>query len=186
MDDYREFYLMQQTYATLFSLSNKLQMQGDRYSDNLTLRQLMAMIAIIHLPKDETTLNNIAKKLGTSKQSVKQLITIIEKKGYVLTTPSKKDKRAVNVEITEDGKRVMLKSSEKSINFFMDVFKDFEADEMELLWGLLKKMYRFDGEEQDGFEEDADLEVEVDQSDSLALLARKLEERKKYLKDKKK
>lgn len=53
----------------------------------------MAMVAIIHLPENETTLNNIAKKLGTTKQSVKQLITNLENKGYVLTVPSQYDKR---------------------------------------------------------------------------------------------
>jgi hypothetical protein len=30
-------------------------------------------------------------------------------------------------------------------------------EEMETLWNLLKKLYRFDGEEQDGFEENIDL-----------------------------
>jgi len=106
MDNYRNIFLIQQIYATLFSLSNKVQMEGDKYFDKLTSRQFMAMIAIIHLPEDETTLNNIAKKLGNTKQSVKQLITIIENKGYVMTVPSKQDKRAVNVQITESEKHL--------------------------------------------------------------------------------
>lgn len=80
MDILREIFLMQQTYATLFSLTNKLQIHGDEYLERLTARQFMAMTAIGHLPENETTLNNIARKLGTSKQSAKQLITIIEKK----------------------------------------------------------------------------------------------------------
>ena len=108
MNIYRELFLMQQTYATLFSLANKLQVEGDKYFQSLTGRQFMAMVAIIHLPEEETTLNNIAAKLGTTKQSVKQLIEIIEKKGYVITLPSPKDKRAVNVKITESGKQVIL------------------------------------------------------------------------------
>jgi len=154
MDNIREIFLMQQTYATLFSLANKLQVQGDKYLENLTSRQFMAMLAIAHLPEDETTLNNIARKLGTTKQSLKQLINIIEDKGYVVTMPSKKDKRAVNIKITESGKRVMLESGERGMSFFADVFKEFTMEEMDILWGLLKKLYRFDGEEQDGFEEE--------------------------------
>ncbi|MDP4093106.1 MAG: MarR family transcriptional regulator, partial [Bacillota bacterium] len=78
MDIHRELFLMQQTYATLFSLANKIQVKGDKYLEGLTSRQYMTMIAIAHLPENETTLNNIARKLGTTKQSVKQLITIIE------------------------------------------------------------------------------------------------------------
>ncbi|MFT8316622.1 MAG: MarR family transcriptional regulator [Clostridium sp.] len=160
MDLYRELFLMQQTYATLFSLANKLQVKGDQYFENLTSRQLMTMIAIAHLPEDKTTLNNIARKLGTTKQSVKQLITIIENKGYVITVPSQQDKRAVNVKITEAGKQAAIDCSEKSLNFFADLFKDFSTEEMEILWSLLKKMYSFDGEEQDGFEEDAGVRIQ--------------------------
>ena len=165
MDDYREIFLMQQTYATLFSLANKIQVKADKYLGAMTSRQIMTMVAICHLQEDKTTLNNIARKLGTTKQSVKQIITIMERKGYVVTVPSQQDKRAVNVKITEYGKQVCIEVSEKSIYFFTDVFKDLKTEEIETLWGLLKKLYRFDGEEQDGFEEEGNVGIEVDQEE---------------------
>jgi DNA-binding MarR family transcriptional regulator len=154
---------MQQIYATLFSLANKVQLQGDKYIGTLTSRQFMTMIAIIHLPEDQTTLNNIARKLGTTKQSVKQLITIIESKGYISTVSSQQDKRAVNVKITESGKNAMMTCAEKSVKFFTDLFKEFSTQEMDMLWSLLKKMYRFDGEEQDGFEDNVVMELDENQ-----------------------
>ena len=144
MDNYKEIFLMQQTYATLFSLANKLQVKGDEYLVSITSRQYMLMIAIAHLQEDETTLNNIARKLGTTKQSVKQMITIMENKDYVMTAPSQKDKRAVNVKITESGKQILVEVAERGMNFFADLFKDFKKEEMEILWILLKKLYRFD------------------------------------------
>lgn len=162
MDNYKSLFLIQQVYATLFSLTNKLQIKGDEYCEQLTSRQLMAMVAIIHLPENETTLNNIAKKLGTTKQSVKQMITILENKGFVLTTPSQYDKRAVNVKITDAGKAAMMVCAEKSMGFFGKLSKDFSIEEMEILWTLLKKLYRFDGEEQDGFEDDAEFDIGED------------------------
>ena len=125
----------------------------------------MAMVAIIHLPENETTLNNIAKKLGTTKQSVKQLITIIENKGFVTTVPSQYDKRAINVKITEPGTKAMTECAEKSMSFFANLSKDFSIEEMEILWTLLKKLYRFDGEEQDGFEEKAEFDMGEDTSE---------------------
>lgn len=162
MDIYKEIYLMQQTYATFFTLANKLQVEGDKYFGELTARQLMTMIAIAHLAEDETTINNIAKKLGTTKQSVKQLITILEKKEFIITIPSLKDKRAVNVKITEEGKRAMLDGSEKGLYFMEDFFKEFTTEDLETLWALLKRLYRFDGREQDGFEEDTNIEISQD------------------------
>lgn len=154
-----DLFLMNQAYATLFSVTNKLQVKGDQFMQDLTSRQYMAMLAAAHLKEGETTLNNIAKKLGTTKQSVKHLITAIEKKGYVVTVPSEQDKRAVNVKITDIGLQVMMECSERSLKFFADVFQRLTTEELEILWSLLKKMYRYDGEEMDGFEEDVDNRV---------------------------
>lgn len=159
MNNYKALYLIQQIYATLFSLTNKLQIKGDEFCEQITSRQFMALVAIIHLHENETTLNNIARKLGTTKQSVKQMITILENKGFILTVPSQYDKRAVNVRITESGTKAMMVCAEKSMGFFGNLSRDFSIEEMEILWTLLKKLYRFDGEEQDGFEENADFDM---------------------------
>jgi len=162
MEYTRAMFLMQQTYATLFSLANKLQVKGDQHLKHLTSRQLMAMIAIGHLPEDEASLNNIARKLGTTKQSVKQLVTLLENNSYVVSTPSLRDKRAVNVVMTEVGKQVLIEDGMLGMKFFDNLFHDFSQEEMELLWSLLKKLYRYDGEEQDGFEG----EMRIDQPDN--------------------
>jgi DNA-binding MarR family transcriptional regulator len=157
MEYTRGLFLMQQTYATLFSLANKLQVKGDQYLKYLTSRQLMTMIAIGHLPEDEASLNNIARKLGTTKQTVKQLVSLIEKKGYVSTVPSQRDKRAVNIVITETGKQALIEDGMLGIKLFNDLFHEFTLEETEVLWDLLKKLYRFDGEAQDGFEGDMNI-----------------------------
>jgi hypothetical protein len=50
MNNYKALYLIQQIYATLFSLTNKLQIKGDEFCEQITSRQFMALVAIIHLP----------------------------------------------------------------------------------------------------------------------------------------
>ncbi|MBE5108579.1 winged helix-turn-helix transcriptional regulator [Bacillus thuringiensis] len=156
---------MQQTYAILFSLANKIQVKGDKFFEPLTSRQYMAMVAIAHLPEDKTTLNNIARKLGITKQSTKQLITIIENKGYVSVVPSKIDKRANNVKFTKKGEEVSLIVSEKGIFFLEKLFNKFSTEELETMWDLLKKLYSFDGEEQDGFEEEGNIKMDEDNNE---------------------
>lgn len=157
MENKKELFLWQQTFTTLLSVSNKLQVYGDKYINNLTVRQLMAVIAIAHLPKGEASLNAISKKLGTTKQNMKQLINAMEKKGYVITTSSERDRRAYNVEITESGQLAFLESYKHGIGLLTELFKGFSVDELEAFWGGLKKLYSFDGEEQNGLEEPAQL-----------------------------
>lgn len=148
-----DLFLMQQTYATMFSLTNKLQIAGDSCLNRMTIRQYMTVVAILHLAEDETTINNIAHKLGTSKQNANRMVSSIERLGYVSSFQSEKDKRATNIRLTETGKRKMVECSEQIINFMADVFHTFSTSELETLWELLKKLYCFDGEKQDGFEE---------------------------------
>ena len=160
MDYTREMFLWQQTFATLFSVSNKLQVLGDKELGAMTSRQVMALTAMIHLPKGGASLNGIARKMGTTKQNVKQLISVMKRKAYVSVTASDTDKRAYNIEMTEDGQKVFVDCCMRGMSFFERLFHEFSEEELEVFWTMLKKLYRFDGEEQDGFEEPADFEYQ--------------------------
>lgn len=155
----KELHLMQQIYATIFSLTNKIQVQGDKNFEDLTVRQFMTMLAVLHLPEGEASMNRIAEKTGTTKQNVNSMVNTLAKKGLVTAVPSQVDKRATNVTITEAGELAMADGAEKSIFFFADLFTEFSGEELNLLWSLLKKLYQFDGTVQDGFEEEAGLRI---------------------------
>lgn len=154
----QRIYLMEQTFATLFSLTNKLQMNGDKCLDALTARQLLAMIAILHLPGERATLKNVAAKLGTSKQSAKHIVANLQAKGCIGVGKNERDKRAVTITITDKGKEILQVDAEKGYNFFDELYRCFSNEELELLWMLLKKLYAYDGKEHDGFEDAARFE----------------------------
>lgn len=48
------------------------------------------------------------------------------------------------------------------------------------MWGLLKKLYRFDGEQQDGFEEDGSLEFTENQNDTQMKVLKEFEKRRTH------
>ncbi|AQS05926.1 MarR family transcriptional regulator [Clostridium beijerinckii] len=147
-------YIMDQTYASLVAVSNKLQTAGDSYSDDLTIKQLLALLAILHIPEGNATIIHIAGKLATTKQNATRIIKSLEKKNYIKVVPSEKDKRAVNVVLTEAGIHSLSKNSKDAKkNFMTDIFNDFSKEELKTLWQLLKKLYSYDGVPMDGFEE---------------------------------
>ena len=146
----RDLFLTQQILSTLFSVTNKLQLQGNKYLQDLTLRQMLAIPAIIHAPGEKATINHIARSLGTSKQSAKQIVDVMEKKKYLIVTQSKNDKRAVNITITPEGKQAFAFCSNRTDEFLADIFHDFATRDLETLWTLIKKLYQFDGVPQDG------------------------------------
>ena len=155
MDTERELFLAQQNYATLTSLANKLEKNIDRHTRGLTARQYMTVLAVFHLPPEETTLNNIAKKLGATKQNVNRLIAAVKQKGYITVSSDSSDKRAINVQLTDSGMQAMLENAKIGCAFLLDAFHGFSEDELETLWSLLKKLHRYDGEDYSGFEYDA-------------------------------
>lgn len=151
-----KLFLMQQILTTLFATTNKLQIQGDKHTGELTSRQLIAMLAIAHIKEGEASYNKIGEKLGTTKQNVKQIIMSLEKKKFVTVKASIIDKRAVDVRLTKLGKCV-TKASGRSGNIFLEeVAASFSREELEMLWKLLKKLYVYDQGEMSGFEELAD------------------------------
>jgi len=145
----KDLFFTHQTLAVLFSVTNKLQMQGDKYLQDLTIRQMLAIPAIIHAPDGKATINYIAKQLGTTKQNAKQIVDALVKKNYVSVAPSESDRRAVNVTVTQGSETAFRLCSERTDEFLADIFHDFTTEDLETLWTLLNKLYRFDGVEQD-------------------------------------
>ena len=145
----KDLFFTHQILSVLFSVTNKLQMQGDKYLQNLTIRQMLALPAIIHAPDGKATINYIAKQLGTTKQNTKQIVDALVKKNYVTVSPSESDKRAVNVTVLPGNEDAFNLCSERTDEFLADVFCDFTTDDLETLWTLLDKLYRFDGSPQD-------------------------------------
>ena len=148
----KQFYV-EQIFATIFALNNKIQEHSNRLTDEITLRQFMLLLAIEHIPADECSYNRIAEKIGTSKQNVKQIVQSLEKKQYVIVTASTTDKRAVNVTMTKGGINAAVGFVKASKQMIKDTADNFTAEELSNLWDLLKRLYAFDGIEMKGFDQ---------------------------------
>lgn len=153
MDIAKDLFFAQQAFVTLFSVINKLQTEGDKYLQDLTIRQMLAISAIIHAPDGKATISYIAQKLVTTKQSAKQIVVAMERKNYLSIEPSELDKRAVNITITPEGYKAFRECLECTDEFLADIYHDFTTEDLETLCILLQKLYNFDGIQQGGFNE---------------------------------
>jgi DNA-binding MarR family transcriptional regulator len=153
VDIAKDLFFAQQALMAWFSVTNKLQMQGDKYLEDLTVRQILAIPTISHAPDGKATINHIARQLGTTKQSAKQIVDVLEKKKYLRVTASEQDKRAVNVTITQEGHRALRVCSERMDEFLADIFHDFTTEDLERLCEFLKRLSCFDGAGPGGIEE---------------------------------
>ena len=85
-------------------------------------------------------MNSISQKelgfiLGMRPQSLGELLQKLESNGYIQRTRSTTDKRALIVELTEQGEQFQLQKPD-----YEELFTDFSTEEKEILQELLEKI----------------------------------------------
>lgn len=150
---------MHQSYSLLFIALNKIQAEADSRLEDLTLRQLMLLIAITHLNPQERTIVNIAGTLGTSKQNVTRLVNYMVKSGFLSRMPGQVDRRNVNIQITNKGLLAMQKNTSNSNRYFLDLFENFSEKEIRTLRQTLEKLAGYNYPNRSPFEKQVAIDI---------------------------
>lgn len=88
-------------FGSVFLLANKLQLIGDKVTQELTLKQWFLLNMMQQMDNKFPNYNDIAKAVGTSRQNISKMISVLYKKGMVELHQSKTDKRAIYVTLTQ-------------------------------------------------------------------------------------
>lgn len=72
--------------------------------DSLYMREVHFVVALG--AKEHPTMSEMAEYLDVTPGAVTQMVTRLEKKGYVIRSRSSKDKRQTTISLTEKGKRL--------------------------------------------------------------------------------
>lgn len=127
-------------FGSIFLLSNKLQLLGDKVTEEITLKQWFLLNMMQKMDNKLPNFMEIAKVIGTSRQNVSKMISILEKKGMVKLQPSKTDQRAVYVTLTQKCLDYFA-SKENAGNMLLDtLFSGIPPTETERVAALLGQM----------------------------------------------
>lgn len=88
-------------YGAIYSLSNRLQTLGDKIDMTISTKQWFVLAAITKFNGVNPNIGDIAKILGTSRQNVKKIAIILERKGYLELRKDSKDLRNIQLILTE-------------------------------------------------------------------------------------
>lgn len=127
-------------FSSLFIVGNKLQTIFDNHIPQISLKQFM-LLSIVRQSGEPLTFTQLGNILGCSRQNIKKLAEILEKKGFVIIQKSPYDTRAMCICPTD-----------KVNDFFEDDFLEYQEElkylfevytdkEIETLFILLSKMY---------------------------------------------
>lgn len=127
-------------FSSLFIVGNKLQTIFDNHIPQISLKQFM-LLSIVRQSKEPLTFTQLGNILGCSRQNIKKLAEILEKKGFVIMQKSPHDTRAMCIcptdKVNDFFENDFLKYQEE-LQYLFEVYTD---EEIETLFILLSKMY---------------------------------------------
>lgn len=97
-------------FSELFILQNKIQTEFDKILGDITSKQFIVLVIVASFP-EPPSLTEVAKHAGCSRQNIKKIAAVLEKKGFISLMPEK-GTRAI---------RIVL---EKKFLDFYDVFME--------------------------------------------------------------
>jgi len=128
-------------FGSLFLLSNHLQLVGDRLDEAITTKQWLLLAVLLKQPNATATLSELASQLGSSRQNVKKMASILEEKGFLSLRQSEQDRRVVELSPTE-ACLVHLRGREEAEREFLHFFyKGFSDEELKTLVQLLDRWH---------------------------------------------
>lgn len=127
-------------FSSLFIATNKLQTLFDNHIPQISLKQFM-LLSIVRQSKEPLTFTQLGNILGCSRQNIKKLAEILEKKGFISIQQSPFDTRAMCIcptEKVEDFFENDFSEYQEELKYLFEVYTD---QEVETLFILMSKLY---------------------------------------------
>lgn len=129
-------------FGTVFTLSNRLQILGDKLDDRLTVKQWLLLAGISMCGSDAPTISEVAALIGSSRQNVKKMALILEKEGFVSLRRDPHDLRVLRISLSENCIGHLNHREEKERDFIEELFYGFDEEELLLFSQMLAKLER--------------------------------------------
>lgn len=127
-------------FASIFVHQNKIQTACDKLDSEITMKQWL-LLAVISTFGEPLSLSKIGEIMGCSRQNVKKLATILEKKGFIQLTQSKSDNRSTYILIDEKMNEYISRVGDMQENVLKILFEDFSEEEIKQYFNLVLKLY---------------------------------------------
>lgn len=121
--------------------SSRMQECHNKHEFSVSMAQLPTLSFLIdNNDKNCISQDFITKSLGVDKASTTRTVKKLIKQGYVIRTRDKKDKRAYNLSLTEEGKNLKLQVMKIMIEWTNIVYDGITQEEIDRLHKITNKM----------------------------------------------
>lgn len=124
-------------FGLFFAFHNRLQAVGDSFYEEITCKQFF-LLACMNLYVDEApTAMELAKTMGCSRQSVREILNSLEKKGFVCLKADPEDRRKQRIFLTEKAKAMAERYREKEAVFMKQLYVGVADADIECVYEVL-------------------------------------------------
>ena len=133
---------MADSFGYLFLLSRRFEYITDQIlaKDDLTTKQLLALIAIEGGGETLPSISQVARILSTSHQNVKKIALQLEKKGFVKIVKDEEDKRRSLLQTTQKNREYWDSRASEHLRAIQNLFTSLNQDELLTFHRILKKL----------------------------------------------
>lgn len=123
-------------FGSIFTLSNRLQVLGDAFDENITIKQWLFIACIAKLD-EAPTISEVAKFAGYSRQNAKRIAAALEKGGFVSIYKDKEDARILRIILMPKCKNYFASRDERELQFINELFNGFNTKSIDGLYSSL-------------------------------------------------
>lgn len=108
---------------------------------NVEFFMLMEISLLKEHGKEEITLGDIIECTDMTMSAASKKISILEKKGYVIRKASSKDKRNINIMLTESGEKICEDEKRKKHEWVTKVLSEMGEEDSRKMFELVDKLF---------------------------------------------
>lgn len=127
-------------FGTIFTLSNRLQIFGDRMDPRITVKQWLLLAGVLRCENDVPTLGEVAACIGSSRQNVKKMALILEKQGFILMEKDEEDARVLRISLTDECRAYLKQREKMELSFIEELFCGFDSEDVLNLYSTIQKL----------------------------------------------
>ena len=133
---------MLDSFGYIFLLSHRFEYLTDSVLavDNLTTKQLLALIAIEEGFEEPPSISQVAEVLSTTHQNVKKLALQLERKGFIEIFKDERDRRRSLMKTTQKNREYWESRATEHLGAIQSLFTSLSSEELSTFTILLKKL----------------------------------------------
>jgi DNA-binding MarR family transcriptional regulator len=113
-------------FATIFTLANKLQVIGDRFDPNVTIKQWLFLVGLSTC-KEPPMVSEVSDLIGYSRQNAKRIALMLEQTGFVKVIKDPKDNRILRIILTEACRDYFSRRYDKEVDSLNALFSGLDS-----------------------------------------------------------